>query len=98
MAKGRARPCRLWTPYERKKPGRFDEQPMPETTSSSCGWISSSAQACNKAFSTPKSPQPGHQSGGTSRFEVIQRQRASCGAVTVAMCSSPQGCSDASSG
>src|SRR4051812_29371618 len=39
---------------------------MPETTSISWGWTSISALAFCKALSTPKSPQPGHQSGGTS--------------------------------
>src|SRR3990172_6669208 len=28
VANGRARPCRLCTPYARKKPGRFDDQPI----------------------------------------------------------------------
>src|SRR5437867_6419300 len=66
VAKGRARPCREWTPYERKKPGRFEEQPMPETTKIRCGGSWRSEQAWKSAFRTPKSPHPGHQSGGTS--------------------------------
>src|SRR4051812_21454663 len=36
---------------------------MPLTVSTSCGYSPSSAIACFSACSTPKSPQPGHQSG-----------------------------------
>src|SRR5262245_27558639 len=46
-------------------PGRFDEQPIPLMVSTSWGWRPSSAMACLRAASTPKSPQPGHQSGST---------------------------------
>ena len=45
VANGSARPCRLCTPYERKKPGRFDEQPIPDTTRTLDGSICRSAQA-----------------------------------------------------
>src|SRR5712671_3219749 len=44
-------------------PGRLDEQPMPLTVSTWCGCRPSSASAFCSAASTPKSPQPGHQSG-----------------------------------
>src|SRR6267142_26102 len=43
------------------KPGRFDEQPMPETTSTLWGGIPSSTMASLSDFRTPKSPQAGHQ-------------------------------------
>ena len=40
-----------------------DEQPMPETTATSCGGRWTSAKALVMAPSTVKSPQPGHQIG-----------------------------------
>src|SRR5262245_321264 len=46
-------------------PGRFEEQPMPETISTLWGAIFSSRIASLIDFNTPKSPQPGHQSGWT---------------------------------
>src|SRR5438067_788236 len=64
-ATGTARPCRLWIPYVWKKPGKFDEQPIPETVRMSLGCSPRSAQAFCKELSTPKSPQDGHQSGLT---------------------------------
>src|SRR5215470_15031659 len=48
------------------KPGRFDEQPIPEMISTSWGAMRSSTIASLIDFSTPKSPHPGHQSGWTS--------------------------------
>src|SRR5437867_2777935 len=39
---------------------------MPETTKIRCGGSWRSEQAWKSAFRTPKSPHPGHQSGGTS--------------------------------
>src|SRR6266568_1436610 len=48
------------------KPGRFDEQPMPETTRTLWGGMPSSRMASFRDFKTPKSPHPGHQSGWTS--------------------------------
>src|SRR5579864_1314786 len=47
------------------KPGRLDEQPMPLIVTTLYGWICSSTSAFWSAASTPKSPQPGHQSGST---------------------------------
>src|SRR5579885_2018660 len=44
-------------------PGRLLEHPIPETTSRSFGSMLRLATACVSALSTPKSPQPGHQSG-----------------------------------
>src|SRR6267378_2514834 len=44
-------------------PGRLDEQPIPLMVRTSCGRRPSSATAVLSAFKTPKSPQPGHQSG-----------------------------------
>src|SRR5436309_1682033 len=52
-------------PYVLRYPGRFDEQPIPLTVSTSYGCSDSSAIACFSAASTPKSPHPGHQSGST---------------------------------
>ena len=66
VATGIDLPCTAWKPYELKKPGRFDEHPIPETINISLGLISRSAAAFCNPFSTPKSPQPGHQSGFTS--------------------------------
>src|SRR5437588_12844384 len=43
----------------------LDEQPMPLMVMTSWGWNPSSAIACFRAASTPKSPHPGHQSGST---------------------------------
>src|SRR5579872_6173421 len=47
-------------------PGRLLEHPIPETTNRSLGSISRFATAWMSALSTPKSPQPGHQSGRVS--------------------------------
>src|SRR5487761_798700 len=63
VATGMDLPWRLWKPYACMKPGRLLEQPIPETTSRSLGSISMLETACTSEFSTPKSPQPGHQSG-----------------------------------
>src|SRR6266568_3802355 len=66
VATGSARPWIPWNPYVDRKPGRFEEQPIPLTTSTCHG---GSARACNafvSALRTAKSPQPGHQSGFTS--------------------------------
>src|SRR6266404_769659 len=58
------------------KPGRFEEQPMPLMTMTSCGWSPSSASAnCNDA-STLKSPQPGHQSGSIFPLKSLAVGRA----------------------
>jgi hypothetical protein len=48
------------------KPGKFDEQPMPETIIKSLGLIPNLPAAIWSARSTPKSPHPAHQSGSTS--------------------------------
>src|ERR1700732_166214 len=47
------------------KPGKLDEQPMPLTVATRWLGICSSTSAFCTAASTPKSPQPGHQSGST---------------------------------
>src|SRR5258708_687475 len=44
-------------------PGRLEEQPIPLMVRTSCGKRPSSATAVLSALRTPKSPQPGHQSG-----------------------------------
>ena len=43
-----------------------EEQPMPDTTATSFGSSASFAMALASAFTTPKSPQPGHHTGFTS--------------------------------
>jgi len=62
---------------------------MPETTMISCGFRFKSAQAFWRAFRTPKSPHPGHQSGSTLPFKSAI---AMClvSARTVAIFCSPQ--------
>src|SRR5713226_8970847 len=67
------------------KPGRFDEQPIPEITANSCGLISSSAQARKSALRTPKSPQPGHQSGDTSGLKSFTSSLIGAVAVAIGM-------------
>src|SRR5262247_1635643 len=52
-------------------PGRFEEQPMPLIVMTLYGGISRSAIACLSAARTPKSPQPGHQSGSTFPFSSL---------------------------
>src|SRR6185295_20426369 len=52
-------------------PGRFDEHPMPETTSTLCAGIPSSTMASFSDFKTPKSPHPGHQSGSTAPWRLL---------------------------
>src|ERR1700722_17713451 len=46
-------------------PGKFEEQPMPLMVATSWFGICSSTSAFCTAARTPKSPQPGHQSGST---------------------------------
>src|SRR4030095_14677909 len=53
-------------------PGRFDEHPMPETIKTLWGGIPSSRIASLIDFRTPKSPQPGHQSGCTSESRIFR--------------------------
>jgi len=48
-----------------KYPGKFEEQPIPLTVRISWGLSPSSEQAFCRQLRTPKSPQPGHQSGST---------------------------------
>src|SRR5713226_9813154 len=67
------------------KPGRFDEQPIPEITANSWGLISSSAQARKSALRTPKSPQPGHQSGDTSGLKSFTSSLMGAVAVAIGM-------------
>src|SRR5271168_3570721 len=47
------------------KPGKLDEHPMPLIVATSCFGICNSTKAFWTAARTPKSPQPGHQSGST---------------------------------
>src|ERR671931_671436 len=68
------------------KPGRFEEHPMPETMTMSLGATPRRPAAIFTAFKTPKSPQPGHQSGSTgpayvsmgSSITVAMRDLPSC--------------------
>src|SRR6266496_4330668 len=68
------------------KPGRFEEHPMPETMTRSLGATPRRPAAIFTAFKTPKSPQPGHQSGSTgpayvsmgSSITVAMRDLPSC--------------------
>src|SRR4051794_8932500 len=86
VATARARPCKVCMPYVLMYPGRLDEQPMPLMVITSCGERSSSTMACLSALSTPKSPQPGHQSGSALPFRSLMvsetRAGAFCGAAT----------------
>src|SRR5439155_6636968 len=52
-------------------PGRLDEHPMPETTSTSWGGMPSSTMASFSDLRTPKSPHPGHQSGSTGPSRLL---------------------------
>src|SRR3989442_9219308 len=75
-------------PYVLRYPGRFDEQPIPLTVSTSYGCSDSSAIACFSAASTPKSPHPGHQSGSTlplRSLTVTLARSVLRGASTMAM-------------
>src|SRR5262245_48330891 len=65
-------------------PGKFDEQPMPETINRSFGCTPHFPAPCCTAFKTPKSPQPGHQSGSTGPLYV-----SSGSSITVAICRFP---------
>src|SRR5439155_13610037 len=62
------------------KPGRFEEHPMPETMTRSLGATPRRPAAIFTAFKTPKSPQPGHQSGSTGPAYVSRGS-----SITVAM-------------
>src|SRR5580700_196418 len=64
-ATGSERPCRVCMPYVLMNPGKLDEQPMPLTVATWWFGICNSTSAFCTAASTPKSPQPGHQSGST---------------------------------
>src|SRR5579863_5759539 len=50
------------------KPGKLEEQPIPLMVTTSWLGICSSTRAFCTAARTPKSPQPGHQSGSTLPF------------------------------
>ena len=63
VAIGSARPCRELNPYVSTYPGSRDEQPIPDTTTVSCGSSRSSDSVRYTEFSTAKSPQPGHHTG-----------------------------------
>src|SRR5215469_11032168 len=51
------------------KPGKLEEHPMPLIVTTFWFAICSSTSAFSTAASTPKSPQPGHQSGSTFPFK-----------------------------
>src|SRR3990172_23790 len=61
------------------------EQPMPETTTTSFRWSWREASALYVADSTPKSPQPGHQTGlSPLLYSLTVRTSASCVPTTLA--------------
>ncbi len=60
------RPWSPWKPYVERKWGKLEEHPMPDTMRTSFGSSWSRARACWVAFSTAKSPHPGHHVGFTS--------------------------------
>src|SRR5580658_610844 len=62
-ATGSERPWMAWNPYEERKWGRLDEQPIPETMTMFWLGICNRLTAISIAATTPKSPQPGHQVG-----------------------------------
>src|ERR1039458_7956285 len=65
LATGSERPCSVCMAQVLMKPGKLDEQPMPLTVATWWLGICNSTSAFCTAASTPKSPQPGHQSGST---------------------------------
>src|SRR5919202_669001 len=66
-------------------PGRLDEQPMPLMVMTSCGCSPSSASACLSACRTPKSPQPGHQSGSAWPLKSLTVSAGCVEEVTVSI-------------
>src|SRR2546427_4579303 len=66
VATGSARPWIPWNPYVDRKPGKFEEHPIPLTTSTCQGGSASTWRVFVRALSTAKSPHPGHQSGFVS--------------------------------
>src|SRR5271156_6257385 len=60
-----SRPCRAWIPLISRKLWMEPEQPIPPTSTRSCVATFISRAAFLSAARTPKSPQPGHQIGGT---------------------------------
>src|SRR5580658_2321740 len=72
-ATGSERPWMAWNPYEERKWGRLDEQPIPETMTMFWLGICSRLTAISIAATTPKSPQPGHQVGLVSDFPMSGR-------------------------
>src|SRR5438552_5576372 len=75
-------------PYVLMYPGRFDEQPIPLMVKTSCGWSPSSATAVLRALSTPKSPQPGHQSGSALPLKSLTDSGARFGFASTAVLAS----------
>src|SRR5213592_156514 len=67
-------------------PGRFEEHPIPLMVTTSWGWIWSSTSAFWSEDNTPKSPQPGHQSGSTFPLKSASVSLLESGSTTVAMC------------
>src|SRR5271155_2321118 len=65
IAWARRRPCSAWIPLISRKLWIEPEQPIPPTSTRS--WVATfiSSAAFLRAARTPKSPQPGHQMGGT---------------------------------
>src|SRR5439155_17148082 len=67
-------------------PGRFEEHPIPLMVTTSWGWIWSPTSAFWSEDNTPKSPQPGHQSGSTFPLKSASVSLLESGSTTVAMC------------
>src|SRR5215468_4141581 len=67
------------------KPGRFEEHPIPLTVTTSWGRIWSSTSAFSSDDNTPKSPQPGHQSGSIFPLKSASVSFPGSGSTTVAM-------------
>src|SRR5207244_3481184 len=65
VATANARPCSVCMPYVLMNPGRLEEQPMPLIVTTLWGETFISASTFCSEDRTPKSPQPGHQSGST---------------------------------
>src|SRR5258708_27016884 len=76
-------------PWGWRKPGKFDEQPIPLMVTTLWFGICNSTRAFWTAASTPKSPHPGHQSGSTLPFKSA-RATWLVDARAVAICCSPQ--------
>src|SRR5439155_27151966 len=83
VATANARQCSVCMPYVLMKPGRLEEQPMPLMVTTLCGAMFISASTFSSEDKTPKSPQPGHQSGST--FPLKSAAVNGCDSSTVAI-------------